>query len=134
MANHPPLDPARGCPCGSGRPFGACCEPLLTGARSAAAPRELMRSRYTAHAIGDEAYLHRTYAATAQTPYRRAKATRRGVQWLKLEIHADGPGPTPDTAFVEFSAHYQEGGRAGTLREKSEFRLINGAWLYTRAL
>src|SRR5688572_25188467 len=36
------------CPCGSGRTFGQCCEPLLREQRPAADAAELMRSRFTA--------------------------------------------------------------------------------------
>lgn len=128
------LAPFAPCPCGSGRPFGACCEPLLTGAREASNARELMRSRYTAHAVGDEAYLHRTYAPTAGKPYVPAKHPARRVAWTRLVIHGEEGGSTSEIAFVDFSAFFREAGREHEMRERSEFRRVGGRWLYTRAV
>lgn len=129
-----PSDSGAACPCGSGRPFGICCAPLLAGQRTAATARELMRSRYTAHAIDDGAYLHRTYASTARRPYVPAAQKEPKVRWTRLVIHADEPGPAPDVAFVEFSAYYRDDSGEHVMREKSEFRRVDGQWLYTRAV
>ena len=49
--------PATPCPCGSGRAFGACCGPALSGERPAPTAEALMRSRYTAFTLHDTAYL-----------------------------------------------------------------------------
>jgi len=40
------------CPCGTEIPLDACCGRLLRRAAEAATPEELMRSRYTAYAVG----------------------------------------------------------------------------------
>ena len=48
------------CPCGSGRTYAQCCEPLHDGAPAPTA-QALMRSRYTAFVVGDEDYLFRTW-------------------------------------------------------------------------
>ncbi|MEB4613424.1 YchJ family metal-binding protein, partial [Leucobacter sp. M11] len=45
------------CPCGSGSPFAGCCAPLLSGERQAQSAEQLMRSRFTAFAVGDAEYL-----------------------------------------------------------------------------
>lgn len=121
------------CPCGSGRTLADCCGPVIGGTRPAATAEELMRSRYTAHVLGDERYLHRTYEGTARRPFVPAPAGPR-PQWTRLVIHRHEPGPRPDLAIVEFSAHYTEEGVEGVLEEKSEFRRVDGAWIYTRAL
>lgn len=91
-----------------------------------------MRSRFSAHALGDEAYLHRTYAPTAQKKYVAPKKPQPRVNWTRLVIHADEPGPSPDLAFVEFSAFYRDHTGEHKMRERSEFRRLNGQWLYTR--
>lgn len=127
-------DPGNACPCGSGRPFGACCEPLLAGRRPAATARELMRSRYTAHAVGDAAYLHRTYAPTADRPFVLPRRPAPPVTWTRLVIHSNAPGPAPDVAYVEFSAFHRDATGEHEMRERSEFRCVNGRWLYTRAV
>ena len=51
------MKPATPCPCGSGRAFGACCGPALSGERPAPTAEALMRSRYTAFTLRDTAYL-----------------------------------------------------------------------------
>src|SRR5581483_2722359 len=107
-------------------PFGICCEPLLSGQRAAATARELMRSRYTAHALGDEAYLHRTYAATARKPYRAEKKAAAPAQWTRLVIHGDTPGDAPELWYVEFSAFHRDREGEHEMRERSEFRRVDG--------
>ena len=37
------------CPCGSGREYSACCEPIIKGTSLAATAEELMRARYSAY-------------------------------------------------------------------------------------
>jgi SEC-C motif-containing protein len=93
-----------------------------------------MRSRYTAHAVGDEPYLHRTYAQTARKPYVAPRKPAPRTEWVRLVIHSDEPGPTPDIAFVEFSAFYRDRAGEHEMRERSEFRRVNDQWLYTRAV
>lgn len=93
-----------------------------------------MRSRYTAHAIGDEAYLHRTYARTARQPYVVPRKPEPRTEWVRLVIHFDEPGATPDLAFVEFSAFHRDRSGEHEMRERSEFRRVDGRWLYTRAV
>ena len=40
------------CPCGGDR-YGSCCAPLHRGERQAATAEQLMRSRYSAYALGE---------------------------------------------------------------------------------
>src|SRR5205823_5780105 len=95
MPNPPPSDSP--CPCGSGLTFGACCEPILRRERPAATAEQLMRSRFTAHAIGDHAHLHRTFLPTARLPYVEEKDLPV-TAWTRLVIHTHEPGAKPDTA------------------------------------
>jgi SEC-C motif domain protein len=126
-----PISPDALCPCGSGRSFGECCEPLLKETRSAATAGELMRSRFTAHVVGDYHHLHRTYLGTARRPYVEEPAGDE-MKWTRLVVHAEEPGPKPGMAFVDFSAYHQEGEAEHALHEKAEFALIDGSWIYTR--
>lgn len=90
-----------------------------------------MRSRFTAHALGDEAYLHRTYAPTAGRPFAGSPERTPATNWTRLAIHRDGAGRTPGTAYVEFSAFYRDASGEHEMRERSGFRCVDGGWLYT---
>lgn len=116
---YPALKP---CPCQSGRSFASCCQPALNAERAAQTPEALMRSRYVAYALQDEAYLRRTWAA--ETCPDDLEATD-GTRYQGLRIHrAEG-----DT--VEFSAKLKlPDGRRGTLRERSTFEQRGGEWVY----
>jgi SEC-C motif domain protein len=129
---HP--EPAAPCPCGSGGTFGECCEPLLKQQRSAATAEELMRSRFTAHALRDYAHLHRTYLGTARQTYREEAPEGPQLDWTRLVIHTHEPGAKPDTAFVEFTAFYQHEGTEYPMPEKSEFSRVDGVWYYARTV
>ena len=48
------------CPCHSKKRYADCCGPLHKGTRPAATPEELMRSRYSAFALGEVDYLAKT--------------------------------------------------------------------------
>ncbi|MFI5357490.1 MAG: YchJ family protein [Opitutales bacterium] len=121
------------CPCGSGRTFGQCCEPILKGATAAGDAEALMRSRYTAHVVHDTRYLDRTYLPTLRHPATEPSAPGP-TQWVKLEIHRHDAQVRPGVSHVDFSAHFTEEGAAGVHHEKSEFELIDGAWIFTRTL
>lgn len=87
-----------------------------------------MRSRYSAFAVGDEAYLLRTWHPTTRPP---GAGLDPAPRWVRLEIL----GTTEGSAFhtsgtVEFRAHYTQGGRAGSLHESSRFVRHEGAWVY----
>ena len=135
IASRPIPDATAPCPCGSGETFGQCCQPLLAQTRVAKTADELMRSRFTAHKLGDYRHLHLTDLETAQRPYLEEKmADGQELAWTRLVIHAHDLGPKPDTAFVDFSAYFQAGESEQALHEKSEFVRRDGVWYYTRAV
>lgn len=92
-----------------------------------------MRSRYTAHVVHAHRYLDRTYLPTAKTPPSEEGAPS-ATQWVKLEIHRHDANVRPGISHVDFSAHFTEDGKSGVMHEKSEFELIDGAWIFTRTL
>ena len=93
-----------------------------------------MRSRFTAHVAGDEAYLHRTYLPTASTPYVASAKPEVASAWTRLVVHAHEAGKNPATAYVDFSAYHLEGESEGALHEKSEFVQRNGEWIFARPI
>ena len=70
-----------------------------------------MRSRYSAFAYGDCDYLFRTWHPRT----RPADVDRRpSIAWTGLRvIDTLAGGPDDDSGEVEFTAHYESGGRAG---------------------
>jgi SEC-C motif-containing protein len=116
------------CPCGSARPYGDCCGPLLAG-RPAATAQDLMRSRYTAYGLKDAAYLLATWH-----PRTRPKALDfdgDATEWLGLAILRQAGGGAADSeGLVEFAATCRQGGAVRRLRESSRFVKEGGAWLY----
>lgn len=115
------------CPCGSGRPYDDCCGPLLAGRRPAATPEQLMRSRYTAFARGDTAYLLATWHPSTRP---RRLVLDEGRTWTGLEVLGSTGGLLGDAGTVAFRAHYRAGGRDGVQAERSAFTRVGGRWAY----
>jgi SEC-C motif-containing protein len=121
------------CPCGSGKLFEVCCEPVLKGERRAATAEELMRARFTAHVIHDFKFLHESHLPTASLPY-VAEEGEPTINWTRLEMHGHELTANPDKSTVDFSAYGTEDGVEKVLHEKSEFLRVDGRWLYNREL
>ncbi|HTL67495.1 MAG TPA: YchJ family metal-binding protein [Lacunisphaera sp.] len=119
------------CPCGSGKPFGECCEPVLAGRRPATDAEQLMRARFTAHVVHDFKFLHESHRPTAGKPYVEEEGTPP-ITWTRLEVHGHETTADPDKAHVDFSAYGTEDGVEKVLHEKAEFVRVNGTWLYNR--
>ncbi len=120
------------CPCGYGSALEYCCKPIIDGALAPTA-EALMRSRFTAFALGNLDYIDRTNMPVTHDPADKGadSPTSATVEWTRLEIiDIDGGGADDETGMVEFAAHYTHKGMAGIHRERSIFRRENGAWLY----
>lgn len=114
------------CPCGSGKLFDACCGPYLAGTAIAPTAEALMRSRYCAYSLKDEAYLRATW--DERTLPDEQLVHDDPTQWLGLEVKQHQPDG--DSATVEFVARYKIGGRAHRLHEVSRFVRYDGRWYY----
>lgn len=114
------------CPCGTGLPYAECCGPLHTGERAAGTAEQLMRSRFSAFAVGDAAYLRGTWHPST----RPVVDLDPDVRWMHLEILAATGGPFDAAGTVEFRAHYRAAGGRGSLHELSRFVREDGRWLY----
>lgn len=122
------LDPDSRCPCLSGLPYGECCGPAHAGRSPASTAERLMRSRFSAFAVGDVAYL----LATWHPSTRPSELTLDpDVRWTRLDILARTRGGILDTeGTVEFVAHFRSEAGPGSQREKSRFMRVSGAWSY----
>lgn len=102
------------CPCGRGE-YATCCRPLHHDERVAQTPEDLMRSRYSAYALGLGDYVFRTWH-----PRTRPDDITDTGTWTDLEIiEASGTE-------VEFKAHHP----GGVLHERSRFEQRRGRWVY----
>lgn len=121
------------CPCGSGEAFAACCGPLHAGNAKAATAEALMRSRYSAFAVGDEAYLMRTWHPATRPE--RVDLEGDGRTWTGLEIlETTGGSPLHTQGTVRFRAHYTDADGPGIQTENSTFERAGADWYYVDAL
>ncbi|MGC4869029.1 YchJ family metal-binding protein [Micromonospora sp. DT53] len=117
----------RVCPCGSGRAYADCCAPAHEGDAPATA-EALMRSRFSAFALGDSGYLLRSWHSSTRPT---SLELDPGQRWTRLEIVETERGGLLDTAgTVTFHAHYRDAGRPGTMTELSRFVREDGRWVY----
>lgn len=126
FARMKPTDP---CPCGTGRSFAQCCGAALSGAHPAHTAEALMRSRYTAFALRDTAYLLASWH-TSTRPATLDLDETPPPKWIGLQVRAHRP-LDEDHAEVEFVARCRVGGRAQRLHETSRFVREDGRW-YSR--
>jgi SEC-C motif-containing protein len=123
----------RECPCGSGATYAACCRPFHDGSAIAPTALALMRSRYSAFALGDAPYLLATWHPATRPGSVDLDA---GLQWRRLQIRGRTDGAEhDDTGTVEFVAHYWDPahGEYGRQQENSRFRRRSGRWFYVDA-
>jgi SEC-C motif domain protein len=112
------------CPCGLPSSYDACCGRLHRGEVAAPTAELLMRSRYSAFAVGDADYLHATW--DPRTRPRRVELDPGDRRTLIKVLGATGGGLFDSTGTVRFRAHH--GG--GVVAEDSAFRREGGRWLY----
>jgi SEC-C motif domain protein len=87
-----------------------------------------MRSRYSAFAVGDPAYLLATWHRDTRPA---SLDLDPGVRWLGLEVLATTGGSMLATeGTVEFRASHVDGGRRGAQHERSRFVREGGRWVY----
>lgn len=124
----PDVEASRPCPCGWGEPYAACCRRLHRQEVDAATAEALMRSRYSAFAVGDVEHLRRTWHPSTRP---QALDLDDDVRWLHLAVTgAERGGPFDDEGVVELEAVARSGGRRHVQRERSAFVREGGRWLY----
>ena len=112
------------CPCGLPSSFDACCGRFLRGEAAAPTAELLMRSRYSAFAVGDADHLLATW--DPRTRPRRVELDPAD-RWTRLEVlGGTGGGLFDSTGAVAFRAHHRD----GVVAEDSAFRRDEGRWVY----
>lgn len=121
------------CPCGTDRPYSACCEPIISGKKEAITAQELMRSRYTAFTQVNVDYLMRSHSAKTRPIKERESIEKwaKSVVWMGLTILKTEAGEANDeTGNIEFEAMYLDNGKPEQIHENSLFQRENGKWVY----
>lgn len=122
------------CPCGKGKTLALCCGRYLSGQQLPRTPEQLMRSRYTAYALGGHGqYLLDTWFPATARGLDAADLSIVTVKWQKLEVISKSQ--RGDEGHVEFKAYFTEGsdGAPQVMHEHSEFRRVAGRWYYVGA-
>jgi SEC-C motif-containing protein len=116
----------------SGLGYDECCGPLHRGQARAATAEQLMRSRYSAFAVGDAAYLLRSWHPDTRPTTMELDAS---VRWVRLDIGRTARGTLSETdGTVEFTAYFRRDGVRDSQHEVSRFSKQSGDWFYVDEL
>ena len=90
------------CPCGSGKLYDECCQPVIQGTRDADTAESLMRARYSAFVKTDIDFLYNTVSTDQQKDFNYKEATdwSRNSEWRGLEILETIEGGPDDEAIA----------------------------------
>ncbi|CEA09530.1 hypothetical protein BN1051_02900 [Arthrobacter saudimassiliensis] len=122
----PPTD-SRRCPCLSGEDYPSCCGRFHAGAPAPTA-EALMRSRYSAFALGDSGYLLQTWHPDTRP---RDLDLDPDLQWRRLDVLGTAAGGPLDTeGTVHFKAYWRAPEGRGVQEENSRFLRLDGRWYY----
>ena len=120
----------KNCICCSGKPADTCCALLLSQENFAKTPVQLMRSRYSAYALGGYGdYLLATWLPSMCKGLSSTELSVHSVDWVSLEII--DKSQQGNNGYVEFKAIFlNKDGKEEIQHEKSVFRRISGRWYY----
>jgi SEC-C motif-containing protein len=128
-----PLPIGAPCPCGRPAGYDDCCGRIHRGEAPALTAEALMRSRYSAFAVGDLAYLERSWHPDTRPRTIHDDPARR---WTGLTILATERGGALDQeGIVAFEAHHTGGTDDDPtgdhiVHERSTFSRVDGRWVY----
>jgi SEC-C motif-containing protein len=119
------------CPCSSGLEYTKCCEPYITGAKTAPTAESLMRSRYTAYVVHAIEYIINTCLEGDKIIRESVEAWSNNSEWLGLRIITIiGGGMDDNIGKVVFEAIYEQKGLRYVHHETASFIKKNSCWFY----
>jgi SEC-C motif-containing protein len=124
---------SRPCPCTSKKPYDRCCGPFHAGTALPETAEQLMRSRFSAYALGKVDYLifTRVDAKRADEDPEELAQYCKSVSCVGLKILSkEKGGKADDTGIVTFHASLQANGRRSLHIETSSFAREQGKWVY----
>lgn len=130
---------ARDCPCCSGSPYARCCAPYHRGEREAPDAETLMRSRFSAYARKEAAYVYRTLHPEHEDRKRPETEVMREIRdatsslkFMRLTVLDRETPDEQGIARVLFLARVFEKGQNRTFVELSDFKHDGVGWRYLR--
>ncbi len=124
---------SRPCPCTSKKPYDRCCGPFHAGTALPETAEQLMRSRFSAYALGKVDYLISTRSEAKRADENREELVNycKSVSCVGLKIvNKEQGGKTDDAGIVTFQASLQANGRRSLHIETSSFAREQGKWVY----
>ena len=128
------ISPNHLCPCGSNVKYKKCCLKYHKGAFASTALL-LMKSRYSAYAVGDSAYIMKTTHSNNSDFTENTEGWKKSIDdfsfhtdFLALEILEFLEGK--EESFVTFKAKLS----TGEMIEKSRFLKLGSVWLYEQGV
>ena len=124
---------SKNCPCGTNQDLAICCLPFIDGRAFPETAEQLMRSRYTAYALGRIDYVMQTHAPRTSGGLDRNELQKwaADTEFLGLQVLLTEAGGAGDReGVVAFAARLRSDGRAWTMLERSRFERNGGRWVY----
>ncbi len=122
----------KSCVCGKSKPFAKCCGRFISGRELAKTPEQLMRSRYSAYALGGYGeYLVSTWLPISAGGLNVSDLSEKTVDWKRLEVISTFQ--QGDKGVVEFKAWFLKDPSSDELEvmhEVSEFTRMQSRWFY----
>ena len=121
------------CACGSEKKYSECCQPYIKGGKLAPTAVALMRSRYTAFAVGEMDYIYKTHheSTRKELDMDGVKSWATNSEWLGLEIRETDKGSEKDTeGSVEFKCKFLFNGSEQAHHELSTFKKEGDEWFF----
>jgi SEC-C motif-containing protein len=123
------------CFCHSGLNYSECCEPFHKKIKLPNTPKELMRSRYSAYALGLADYIIDTTHPESPLFEKNIEKWNRSIlefsnstRFIGLDIENESDNK------VTFFAILNTLGKDTSFRERSLFKKEDGKWLYVKPL
>ncbi len=122
----------KSCICGKPQPFAKCCDRFLSYNQTARTPEQLMRSRFSAYALGGYGeYLISTWLPASAKGLSILDLSKKTVDWQRLKVISSFQ--QGDNGMVEFKAWFcasMSFDEMEIMHEVSEFVRIQSRWLY----
>ena len=122
------------CPCGSGQTYEQCCEVFIKGKRLPETAEQLMRSRYSAHAMQEIPYIFETIHPNFRDDWDEEAATAwsKNAIWHGMDVvETEAGGPGDDRGIVEFVARFSMKNEVMRHCERAVFEKVDNRWYFT---